>query len=160
MFIPNIISARTTPADIVNSRRDEYNLRVSKYSESSKNKLNEFDKKISDLNRLATEEYENQMLRQGQILDEYLRRKGLLERQGDGIQRNLQDPVENARYWITYAHEAVAFQAAKAYIYNLTGESNLSRDINSQISALQSDLNILRGKVLKSQKLVSELVKK
>ncbi len=53
------------------------------------------------------------MLTQGGILDEFIRRKG----EGAG--------TDKTRYWITYAHEAVAYQAAKVYIYNLTSEGNL-----------------------------------
>lgn len=76
----------------------------------------------------------------------------------DGIKRNLENDVENTRYWLTYAHEAVAFQAAKVYVFNLTGQSNINRDINSTISQMYADLNGLRSKVIKSQKIILDLV--
>lgn len=99
------------------------------------------------------------MLRQGQILDEYMSRNDMQEgSETDGIHRNLSKPVENARYWLTYAHEAVAYQAAKVYIFNITSEGNIKSDLNREVDELSSDLNILRNKVLKSQKLIESLV--
>jgi hypothetical protein len=87
-------------------------------------------------------------------------RQGIQERQADGITRNLSDPVENARYWITYAHEAVAYQAAKHYIFDLSGEANMKANVTSKINQLANDIDILAGKVDKSQKLVEALVSK
>ena len=78
----------------------------------------------------------------------------------DGIARNLSDPVENARYWITYAHEAIAFQAAKNYMFGLSSEANIDRDIIVQIGALQNDIGILKGKVEKSKTALIQMLKK
>lgn len=159
MLAPNAYS-RTTPEDIINAQKQTYNQKVSNYSPEGKQKLSDFEKKIADLNALITSDYETQMLRQGTILDEYVKRNEILERQGDGITRNLSEPVENSRYWITYAHEAVAYQAAKIYIPALTGEANINRDLTTQINILQSDINILRGKVIKSQNILKQTVNK
>ncbi|EKD90715.1 MAG: hypothetical protein ACD_30C00100G0005 [uncultured bacterium] len=160
LILTPTIQARTTPEDIVNAKKQEYNQRLQNYSPESKQKLADFERKIADLNKLITDDYETQMLRHGTILDEYIRRNEISERQGDGISRNLSEPVENSRYWITYAHEAVAYQAAKIYIPSLTGETNINRDITSQINILQSDINILRGKVTKSKNILMSLLKK
>jgi ABC-type methionine transport system ATPase subunit len=100
------------------------------------------------------------MIRQGQILDEYIYRHNIEEPQEDGKQRNLSNPVENARYWLTYAHEAVAYQAIQVYIFNLNGQANIKNDINAQINNLASSMNVLKGKVDKSQKLIADLVAK
>ena len=155
-------SARTTPADIISSQREVYNQRLKTYSSQSQNKLTDYDKKIADLNKKITQELEANLLRQGQVLEEYSRRQNLDLSMGgkDGISRNLQNPTENAQYWLNFAHEAAAYQAAQVYIINLTGEANINRDINSQVSSLEGDINILRGKVLKSQKIIAELVNK
>ncbi len=157
IFTPTI-QARTTPEDIVNAKKLEYTQRLQNYSTQGKQKLDDFEKRIANLNKLITEDYETQMLRQGSILDEYIRRNQISERQGDGISRNLSEPVENSRYWITYAHEAAAYQAAKIYIPTLSGEANINRDLTTQINILQSDINILRNKVLKSQTILKNLV--
>lgn len=151
--------ARTTPEDIVNQKRDNYNQRVKNYSSENKQKLENFSQKIADVNKKSTDELSQNMERQAQILEEYIRRTGADPRyQTDGIHRNLDNRVENARYFLTFAHEAVAFQAAKIYIFDLTNESNIKTDANKLVTQLQSDLNILRGKVIKSQNIIKSLV--
>ncbi len=160
-IIPSITQARTTPEDIINAQKDTYNQRIKNYSASNKQKLQTASDKIELFNKEKTDLLETNMVRQGQILDEYMRRNHMEEGpETDGIHRNLSKPVENARYWLTYAHEAVAYQAAKIYIFNLTSEGNINGDINSQISQLQSDLNTLRSKVVKSQQIIADLVSK
>lgn len=152
--------ARITPEDIANQRRDEYNAKIKDYSPQSKQRLEEYSQKIADLNKSQTDILEALMLRQGQIVDEYIiRNKIELPVETDGIHRR-DNPVENTRYWVTYAHEAVAYQAAKIYFINVTGESNIDRDIINTISALQSDMGVLKGKVIKSQGVLIDLVSK
>jgi hypothetical protein len=122
--------------------------------------LAEFEQKVAAMNKNQTDILEAKMVRQGEILNEYVFRQGIEERQADGISRNLSDPVENARYWVTYAHEAVAYQAAKHYIFDLTGENNIKANINSKINQLANDVDILAGKVDKSQKIIEALINK
>lgn len=153
-------SARTTPDDILREQREVYNMRVKNYSAENQKKLAEFEQKVAAMNKYQTDVLESKMRRQGEILNEYVFREGIEERQADGITRNLSDPVENARYWITYAHEAVAFQAAKHYIFDLSGEANIKANITSKINQMGNDIDILAGKVDKSQKLVEALISK
>jgi hypothetical protein len=160
LLLPSLTQARTTPQDIINSQKEVYNQKLNSYSPEGKNKVSEFDKKIAALNQKQTTELEALMVYQGEILDEYMRRHNLLDRQSDGISRNLQDPVENARYWLTFAHEAVAYQAAKIYILNLSGETNIKRDVQNTANTLQNDISILKNKVLKSQGILETLVAK
>ncbi|MBI2022398.1 hypothetical protein HYS97_00920 [Candidatus Daviesbacteria bacterium] len=159
LIVPQTAYARITPEDILNDQREAYNQRIKNYSPQNKQKLEEFEKKIADFNKEKTNLLGELMERQGLILDEYIRRTGVDPRyETDGIKRNLENDVENTRYWLTYAHEAVAFQAAKVYVFNLTGQSNINRDINSTISQMYADLNGLRSKVIKSQKIILDLV--
>jgi hypothetical protein len=145
LILPQLTQARTTPEDIVNEKRATFNLSVKNYSPQSKEKLESWEKKVAEANKEKTDILDENMIRQALILEEYAR-------------RNPNKNIENARYWLTYAHEAVAFQAAKIYIFNLSTEKNINSDIISTISILQSELNTLRGKVIKSQKIISELV--
>ncbi len=158
--LPFTLFARTTPDDILREQRDVYNMRVKNYSPENQRKLAEFEQKVAAMNKNQTDILEAKMVRQGEILNEYVFRQGIEERQADGISRDLSDPVENARYWVTYAHEAVAFQAAKHYIFDLTGESNIKTNINSDINQLANDIDILAGKVDKSQKIIETLINK
>jgi hypothetical protein len=157
---PFPLFARTTPDDILREQRDVYNMRVKNYSPENQKKLAEFEQKVAAMNKNQTDILEAKMVRQGEILNEYVFRQGIQERQADGISRDLSDPVENARYWLTYAHEAVAYQAAKHYIFDLSGEANMKANVTSKINQLANDIDILAGKVDKSQKLVEALVSK
>lgn len=155
------IQARTTPEDIYNEKRQAYETKRQTYSLENQKKLDLYEAEIKNLNKFITHELENNTLRQGEILNEYILRNDIpTVPETDGIKRNLSDPVENARYWITYAHEAIAFQAAKNYTFSLTGEANIDRDIIVQINALQGDTGILKGKVEKSKQALIALLKK
>ncbi|MBI2021597.1 hypothetical protein HYS93_01790 [Candidatus Daviesbacteria bacterium] len=140
--------ARITPEDIVNQQREDYQSKVNKYSQSNRKKLEDLSAKIASLNKKATDQYTQVMDNQALILDEYQKRLG-----GGSNQA-----TENARYWLTFAHEAVAYQAAKIYIFSLTNETNLKGDANLLISQLQSDISTLRGKVIKSQNIIRNLL--
>src|SRR3989344_4434479 len=154
-------SARTTPEDIYNEKRQAYESRRQTYSLENQKKLDQFEQEIKNLNAVITLELENNTLRQGEILNEYILRNNIpTVPETDGIKRNLDDPVENARYWITYAQEQIAFQAAKNYLFSLTGEANINRDIVVQIQALQAETGVLKGKVEKSKQALISLLKK
>lgn len=160
-LLPITIFARTTPEDIYNEKRQAYETRRQTYSLENQKKLDQYEQEIKALNAFITQELENNTLRQGEILNEYILRNNIpTVPETDGIRRNLSNPVENARYWITYAHEAIAFQAAKNYMFGLTGEANINRDIVLQIQALQGDTGVLKGKVEKSKQALIKLLEK
>ncbi len=158
--VPQVF-ARTTPEDIFNERRETYETKRQTFSLENQKKLDLYEEEIKNLNKFISEELENNTLRQGEILNEYILRNDIpTVPETDGIARNLSDPVENARYWITYAHEAIAFQAAKNYMFGLSSEANIDRDIIVQIGALQNDIGILKGKVEKSKTALIQMLKK
>lgn len=160
-FFKNPAFARITPEDIINSQKQSYNQKVASYLPENKQKLESVGQKIALINKKITEDWGQNSIRQGQILDELVRRGNLSGGDiNDGVTRNSDNEVENARYWLTFAHEAVAYQAAKIYIINLTSEKNINSDINSSINQLEADLRVLKGKVAKSQSLIKSLVEK
>lgn len=146
---PTAALARITPEDIMKSKREVYEQKVSSYSPQNKEKLEALAKKVAQVNKNRTDELDRTMTVQAQILDEYELRVG--ESRKDGI--------EKARYWITYAHEAVAYQAAKIYIFNLTSEGNMKNDALSTISVLQSELGATKNKVVYSQNILKNLMR-
>lgn len=161
LLLPTAALARTTPGDILNSQKEAYYQKVKSYPPENKSKLENLSQKIVELNIKKTDELSAIMERQSQILAEYVRRNNIEEDGGkDGINRNLKDPVANARYWITFAHEAVAFQAAKVYVYNLTSEKNLRQDALNLLAILQADLNSTKSKVENSQAVLKKVVQK
>ena len=160
-LLTSAVHARTTPEDIVNAQKESYEQSIKNYSPTNKQKLETWDKKIEVFNDKKCAELEHIMETQGAILDEFIRRNEIAEKvKTDGKTRNLSDPIENARYWLTYAHEAVAYQAAKVYVFNATGENAINQNILSTINIMQSDLNVLKGKVQKSQTIMEELINK
>lgn len=146
LLFPNLIFARTTPEDIVNAKRGEYQKIVVKYSKDHQQKLAILSNNIASVNKKITDDLSTNMERQGQILDQY-------------VSRHPNADVTNARYWLTFAHEAVAYQAAHIYSFNLRGESAIKSNALSLISNLQFDINILAGKVEKSRKIIAALVR-
>ncbi len=150
LAVPLEIKARVTPEDIVNAQKEAYQVRVRSYSPEHQQKLEDLSRKIALVNKRRTDELEYIMVNQGAILDEYERRPGV---------KNI-EVIEKARYWITYAHEAVAYQAAKIYIFNLSSEGNIRADANSAVNLFQSDLNSAGSKVINSQNILKGVVNK
>lgn len=158
-LIPNTTFARTTPEDIVNSRKEAYEAKVKGYSAQSKQKIEAVMKKVAELNRAKTDELNGYMLQQGLILDEYERRRGLFGETPSSDNFKTGKPNEQARYWITFAHEAIDYQAAKIYIPNLTSEASLKSDLLNMISTFQSELNYARNTATKSQGILDGVIK-
>lgn len=140
--------ARVTPEDIVNEKREIYNQRVGSYSQESRDRLDLVSKRIVEMNKTKTDELGWIMESQARILDEYERRNPGKNQKG----------VDEARYWITYAHEAVAYQAAKIYIYDLSNEASIEPDIKRMVGIFRSELNSTRDKVIKSQKVLEGVI--
>ncbi|MFH0937110.1 MAG: hypothetical protein V1808_02370 [Candidatus Daviesbacteria bacterium] len=140
LIFPQTVFARVTPEDIVNSQRKNYQTKVQNCSPVNKQKLESLAKQIAEINKFRTDQLERIMEGQAAILDEYQRRSG-----GTNT-----EAIEKARYWITYAHEAVAYQAAKIYIFDLSSEGNLKNDVNSTINLVKGELFSARSKVINS----------
>lgn len=158
IIFPTIIHARITPEDIVNEEKSAYEQKLENYSPANREKIESFSKKVAGFNADKTDELELIALRQGEILDEYVRRNNIAEDGGaDGINRS-SDPVAVARIEITRAHEAIAYQAAKIYIPNLTGQANVKSDSLNLINRLQYDINIARNKLVYSHSLLENLL--
>ncbi len=160
LLIPTYSFARTTPQDQIDQEQQNYNQRIKKYSAIHQQQLNQLSKDITATNKLETNYLEDLVLKQGLILDEYVKRNNINENGGeDGVHRN-QDSVSTTRLAITRVHEAIAYQAAHIYILNLTSESNIKNDSNNLITNLEFDLNKVRQNTIYSQNLIENLVKK
>ena len=149
-IFPTISLARVTPEDIINSKKEAYDKVAAKYSLLSKQKLEGLSKEIVQINKQRTDELDQIMVVQAAILDEYERRTNGKDIEG----------IKKARYWITYAHEAVAYQAAKIYVFELNGEGRIKSDATSTVNLFQLELSSTRLKVINSQKILEEVVSK
>lgn len=160
LLLPTYSLARTTPQDQIDQEQQSYNQRVKKYSTIHQQQLSKLSEDIGATNKQETNYLEDLVLKQGLILDEYVKRNNIDENGGvDGVHRN-NDPVSTTRLAITRVHEAIAYQAAHIYILNLTSESNIKNDTNNLITNLESDLNKVRQNTIYSQNLIENLVKK
>ncbi|RJP46661.1 MAG: hypothetical protein C4584_01290 [Armatimonadetes bacterium] len=148
LLTPFLAQARVTPEDIVNSKKEAYQQKVQNYSLVNQQKLADFSVKIADLNKEKTGYLTWVMEAQANILDEYEKRDSNRNQAG----------IEKARYWITYAHEAVAYQAAKIYIFNLRAESNIKNDVLSTINLFDNELESTRKKVIYSQSMLGRVL--
>ncbi len=159
------VFARTTPEDTLNASRQAYEARVAKYSPTHQQQLKELSAKIAAVNKEETDKLVQIAITQGLILDEYQRRNLTPERietqtkyhtPNDALTK---DGIEKARYWITFAHEAVAYQAAQVYIINLTSEANIKADAKATVNEMKAELASARQKVLNSQKTLEAVIK-
>lgn len=145
----SLAQARITPEDIMNTKKDLYQEKVASYSTINQMKLQKMGEKIAATNKKLTDELSNIMALQAMVLDEYERRNP----------NQSLEKVKKVRYWITFAHEAVAYQAAKIYIFGLTREQNIKSDVKSTLNLFQSEVSATRSKVINSQKMLKELVR-
>ncbi|MBI2601016.1 hypothetical protein HYW42_03620 [Candidatus Daviesbacteria bacterium] len=89
---------------------------------------------ISDVNQKVCNRFEDDVRKLAAIMEELRRRKGITEtRVAFG---GIDNQIESADYWITYAAEAVAFQRAQKY---------------SSSNQLRYSLETLKTKILKAK---------
>ncbi len=155
IFSVQPVFARVTPEDIVNEKKAVYQQKVGGYSEDHKRKLEDLSRRVDQINQQRSFELQENVLTQGLILDEFQNRVNSEKT----ISSSKAKQIEDVRYWITFAHEAISYQKAKIYIYDLIGESAIRNDTLRLINLFSSDLNSTRAKVIKSQKLLENLVK-
>ena len=164
LLSPIQVQARVTVADQINEQQASYQTAVSRYSVANQQKLKNLSEQISQVNKNYTDQLERTLTIQGQILDEYQSREDDPKRiQNQLLYHTPRDQlsngaVEKARYWLTFAQEAVAYQAAHQYIFNLRGESAIKADGRSLVNQLKSDLKILTQKALNAQIMVKKVI--
>lgn len=142
-------SALYKPYLKIEADREAYQQKVATYSKENQQKLTNLSNQIIEINNRRVEDLSLQIDAQGAILDEYQRRN----------HEETNPQIDKARYWLTYAHEAVAFQLIQVYIFNLTSEKNIKSDASQTVNKFESDLSSTRTKVINSLNIVSGLVK-
>jgi hypothetical protein len=133
----------------IEADRAAYQTKVAKYSPENQKKLTDLSNQIVEINNKDVALLNQQIDAQAALLDEFQRR--------NNFQTTPQ--IDKARYWLTYAHEAVAFQLIQVYIFNLTSEKTIKNDATSTVNKFESDLNSTRGKVINSLNIVKNTVK-
>lgn len=96
---------------------------------------------LYQINQRVCDRFEEDVSRLAAIMEEVRSRKGITEtRVAFG---NVDTPIKSADYWITYAAEAIAYQRAQK---------------SSSQSALRSNLETLKGKVLRAKTQVGKVL--
>lgn len=134
------VQARITPTDIVNARREDFTKAFNSYTPANQQKIQDIMDAINQSNADTTAILGAIMTYQGNILDEYLSRKKFVETES----------IKDARYWLTFAHEAIDYQKQRVYIPVLTGQSNINSDLNNLLASYRSQLSYARGTAVKS----------
>lgn len=149
LLAPGLIFARITPEDIINAKQEVYEKTVVRYSLQHQQRLRALSQKVADLNQQRSSELEGIIKVQGDILEEYRARHPEIK----------PDQLEKVGYWLTFAHEAVAYQKAKIYIYELTQEPNIRSDAQKLVNRYINDLESTRQKVIHSQQVMVEAIR-
>lgn len=89
---------------------------------------------LDQINQKVCDRFEEDTVRLAAIMDELRDRKGM--KQTRVAFGGIQNQVETADYWVTYAAEAIAYERAQKF---------------SSASQLRSSLEVLSGKVLKAK---------
>ncbi len=102
------------------------------------------DQILEKINQKVTWRFEEDINKLSAIMEEVKRRKGLEGEKTLVAFGTPQNPIENADYWITFAHEALAFQRAQKY----TSKSDV-----------RYSLQTLAGKILRAKTEVGKALK-
>lgn len=97
---------------------------------------------LDTINQKVSSRFEEDLSKLSAIMEEVRTREGILEtRVAFG---GIDTPIKEADYWITYGAEAIAYQRAQKF---------------SSQNQLRSSLVVLKGKILRAKREVSEVVK-
>lgn len=143
------VEARITPQDIVDQKREDFTRMFNNYTPANQQKIQDIIDAINQDNANNTAVLEAIMLYQGQILDEYLSRNKFIETES----------IHDARYWLTFAHEAIDYQKQRVYIPILTSQSNINSDLLNLLSSYKSQLNYAQSTAVKSLNKIAATVK-
>lgn len=144
------VEARVTPDDIYQERRAEFKKGLDKINnEKVKSDVLEADWTLKEINQNVTGRFDKDMAILAGIVSELEQRVDKQEKENPYL--------EDALYWVTFAHEAVAYQKIQDYTPNLSGNTPLAA-IKLSSNRLRGDLNTLKGKILKAKTMVKKAV--
>lgn len=99
---------------------------------------------VDEVNQKVCLRFEQDLNKLSAIMEELKRRKGLEGEKTTVAFGTPQNPIESADYWITFAHEALAFQKAKKF---------------SSKNNLRYSLEGVAGKILRAKSEVRKALK-
>lgn len=155
-LIPSTIFARTTPEDLRQTRRTEFQSSLAKINDTAKKELVvQGDQLLDEINQKVSGRFDVEIARLGAILDELKSREGVTDTivaYGQG-----ETPLDNAAYYLNFAAEASAYQKAQDYTPRIGG-GNLGSAFTISMNNLSGNLKVLQGKVLRAKSEVGKAV--
>ena len=139
--------ARTTPNDIYQQDRSQFNAGLARITDPTKRqKVVDADATIKTINQDVCIGFDTEVNKMAAILDEEKARQKVTATrvaygQGD-------TPLDTAEYYLNYAEEAVAYQKIQDYTPSLSGSSY---GVSESLDNLLGSLSVLQGKLLKAK---------
>lgn len=150
LFLPSTVLARVTPNDIYQERKAKFEDSLNNISDPiKKEKLVQSQKLLNLINQRVGDRFLEDINKLSAIMEELRTRQGIKEtRVAYG---SVDTAIENADYWVNWAAEAIAYQKAKEYMPEFSSEAAAINSIKTSSTSLKSDLQVLRGKVMKAK---------
>jgi hypothetical protein len=150
LLSPVLVFARTTPNDLYQEKRATFDaVTASIKDEKKKENIILADRLLDNINQSVCNRFDVDAQRLAAIMEELKRRKGITSTRvayGSGSTK-----IEQADYYVNFAAEAIAYQKSQNYTPTGITEKNLSKPVSASMGQLRSDLQTLKGKVLRAK---------
>jgi hypothetical protein len=138
--------------------REEFKEKLKALKDEKKQTIVErIDNKITNLNKLHTDRFNNILERLGNILDRIQEKVNTLEAQEKDVS-SLNSLIDISITKISEAQTAVNEQAAKDYIINIQSEQNLGQTISAVHLEFKNDIKSVRDLVKDARRSVLDLI--
>ncbi|MDD2822834.1 MAG: hypothetical protein PHQ59_02010 [Candidatus Daviesbacteria bacterium] len=156
LLIGPSVYARTTPEDIQNQTRFNFENNLSKIEDPKKKQLIlSADQQLKNINQTVCNRLELDINKLSAIFEELKSRENVtntIVAYGQGS-----TPLDTAAYYLNYAAEALAYQRAQDYTPAIGG-GNLKSAINYSSNNLKSNLGTLQNKILRAKSEVKKAI--
>lgn len=142
--------ARVTPNDIYQAKREQFKTDLEKiFNPEKKQNIQKADKMLSEINQSVCDRFDMDINKLSAILEEEKFRQQVTKTVVAYGQGNT--PLDTAAYYLNYAAEANAFQKVQDYTPQIANGKNLAGGVNASISNLKSNLQTVKGKILRAK---------
>lgn len=148
--------ARTTPEDIRQQTRNNFENNLSKIQDQQQKQLViSADNELKNINQTVCNKFQLDLDKLSAILEEEKSRQNVTKTVVAYGQGNT--PLDTAAYYLNYAAEALAYQRAQDYTPAIGG-GNFKGAINYSSSNLKGNLETLQNKILRAKSEVKKAI--
>ncbi|MCL4366572.1 hypothetical protein M1563_00130 [Patescibacteria group bacterium] len=143
------IFARTTPEDIYQAKRSDFNNNLTKMQDQTKKQLvMQADQMLKTINLAVCARFDVDIARLAAVLEEEKNRQSVTSTRVAYGQGNT--PLDSAAYSINYAEEAIAYQKVQDYTPQISN-NGLVGAVTTSMKNLKTNLLTLRSKILNAK---------